>query len=211
MENFRISQMQDKLTASFHVKSPCLTRILPCGLIYFYFQTQWMNDQCCWSNLWVLNKSIHRFSSTDIKTSRVQDCLYTGWMFILAVPCPDCDVLWKKWTCHTWLQPNSTPIPRCFFGSFLKKVMNKTCRWGSSQCIMSKGWTYSWLVLIHICILEPSSYKDSSQINLLPCFRILSDKFYVEVWQSGHLWGSAAFQRVSLKPILNCKDSLEKC
>lgn len=96
MENFRISQMQDKLTASFHVKSPCLTRILPCGLIYFYFQTQWMNDQCCWSNLWALNKSIHRFSSTDIKTSRVQDCLYTGWTFILAVPCPDCDVLWNK-------------------------------------------------------------------------------------------------------------------
>lgn len=70
MENFRISQRQDKLTAPFHVKSTCLIRVPPCGLKYFYFQTQWMNDQCYWSNLWVLNKSIHRLSSTGIKTSR---------------------------------------------------------------------------------------------------------------------------------------------
>lgn len=92
MENFRISQMQDKLTASFHVKRPCLTRIPPCGLIYFHFQTQWMNDQCCRSNLWVLNKSIHGLSSIDIKTFRVQDCLYMGWMFIFL--CPVLSWLW---------------------------------------------------------------------------------------------------------------------
>lgn len=158
MENFRISQVLDELTISFYVKSPCLVRVPPCGLTYFYFQTQWMNDQCCWSKLWVLNKSIHGLLSTGTKTSGMEGYIYINFMLILLVSPPVSDALWnKKWSCHTWLQPSSSPIPRCFFVSFLKKVMSKTCKWGSSQCIMGKAWAYPWLVHIHICVLEPSS------------------------------------------------------
>lgn len=165
MENFRISQRQDKLTAPFHVKSPCLTRVPSCGLKYFYFQTQWMNDQCYWSNLWVLNKSIHRLSSTGIKTSRGDARL----------PLHELDV-------HS-----------CCVLSFLSMMPCETESEAATHDL-SKQHPYPQMLLWLIsekkwCVPEPNSHKDSSQIHLFPCFRVLSDKFCVEVWQSGHLWG----------------------
>lgn len=191
MESFRISQMQEKLTVSFQVKSFCLTGVPPYGLKYFYFQTLWINDQCCWSNLWVLNKKMHRLSSTGVKTCRGGARL----------PLHELDVhsscvlsfLWwpvkQKVKLQHMTSAKQHPNPQMLLWLISEKAMNKTCEWGNSQCIMDKGWTYSWLVHIHICVLEPSSYKDSSQIHLFACFRVLSDKSYMEVWQSGHLWG----------------------
>lgn len=157
--------------------------------------------KCCWWNLWVLNKSMHKLSSTGIKTSRVQGCLYRNW-----VSSPVCDVLWnRKWSCYTWLQPSSTPIPRCFLGSFMKKVQNKTCKWRSSQCTMGKGWTYSWLVHTHIRILEPSSYKDST------FFPDSGSLVTSSMWEFDSLAIYGVECCFSVQPILNWKNSLGKC
>lgn len=157
--------------------------------------------KCCWWNLRVLNKSMHKLSSTGIKTSRVQGCLYRNW-----VSSPVCDVLWnRKWSCYTWLQPSSTPIPRCFLGSFMKKVQNKTCKWRSSQCTMGKGWTYSWLVHTHIRILEPSSYKDSI------FFPDSGSLVTSSMWEFDSLAIYGVECCFSVQPILNWKNSLGKC
>lgn len=151
-----------------------------------------MNEKCCWSNLWVLNKSIHGLSSTGIKTSKVKGCLYMNWMFILAVSSPVCDALWnRKWSCYTWLQSSSTPIPRCFFGSFLKKKRwtkpaNEgvpTVPWAKGECI------HDWFTLISASLNQAVTRLEEFPISFILFQLILQNCFFSEVqcW-CYHFW-----------------------
>lgn len=153
MENFRISQMQDKLTTSFYVKSPCLVRVPPCGLTYFYFQTQWMNDQC-WSNLWLLNKSVHGLSSTGTKASEIQGCFtWIGCTFFLCslLTVMPCETESKAAT-HDFSQ-EAPQFPDAYLAHFFKKWWTKPANEGAPSVSWSKGeHIHNWFTLISVSL-----------------------------------------------------------